>query len=180
MKRVFFTLWQGWKYRQRLRRVSSIDSVTSICLSELDKRGVKVLVLDFDGVLAPHGAFAPLPQVEGFLRQACAHYSPHHVYLLSNKPMQKRIQYFAEHFPFIRVIIAKKKPYPDGLNTIIQQTGEKSEALALVDDRLLTGGLATVLANTQFLYVKNPFVDYAARPIIELFFQSLRYLERCL
>lgn len=179
MNRVLFTLWQGWRHRRKLARSVFVDSVTSISFADLDKQGISVLVLDFDGVLAPHGALVPLPEVEVLLRQACAHYS-HPVYLLSNKPMSQRIEYFAQHFSSVRVMIAKKKPYPDGLEAIIQETGENSKAVLLVDDRLLTGGLATVLAKTQFLCVKNPFVDYSARPIAECFFQCLRFIERCL
>ncbi len=138
-----------------------------------------MLVLDFDGVLAPHGALAPLPEVEEFLVKACQH-STNGVYILSNKPMMERIDYFAQHFPSIKFIIAKKKPYPNGLQEITFKAKVKPEELVLVDDRLLTGGLAAILAGTQFLYVRKPFIDYRAKPFKEVCFQCLRLLERLL
>ena len=57
-------------------------------------------------------------------------------------------------------------------------SGQSSENLMLVDDRLLTGGLAACLANVPITYITRPYVHLSKRPLQELFFLMLRFLER--
>jgi predicted HAD superfamily phosphohydrolase YqeG len=72
----------------------------------------------------------------------------------------------------------KKKPYPDGLQKIMALTGQPANALMLVDDRLLTGGLAASIANVPVTYITRPYVSLSKRPVKEFFFMILRFLER--
>jgi predicted HAD superfamily phosphohydrolase YqeG len=117
--------------------------------------------------------------VQAWLTTATEVFGARQILILSNKPMAARIQWFATTYPEIRWIrAARKKPYPDGLLQICQQLNYQPQQVILADDRLLTGGLATCLAGTQFLYIQQPYVQISKRPVDELFFMSLRYLER--
>jgi hypothetical protein len=48
----------------------------------------------------------------------------------------------------------------------------------LVDDRLLTGGLAACIAKVSITYITRPIVLLSKRPLSELFFMMLRFWER--
>jgi len=142
-------------------------------------RGISVLALDFDGVLAPHGETIPLPAMCSWLKNCLTHFTPDQVFILSNCPSPARIQYFNATFPGIRFISGvQKKPYPDGLAKIIEIKQVGAHEVMLVDDRLLTGGLAACLAGTQVTYIQRPYIALAKRPIKELFFIILRRLEK--
>lgn len=141
--------------------------------------GISVLALDFDGVLAPHGETTPLPAMHNWLKNCLTHFPPEQIFILSNRPSPARIQYFNRTFPGIRFISGvQKKPYPDGLAQIIKIKQVAAHEVMLVDDRLLTGGLAACLAGTQVTYIRQPYIALAKRPIKELFFIILRSLEK--
>jgi len=92
-----------------------------------------------------------------------------------------REQYFAQHYPGVRFIIAKrKKPYPDGINNIIALSKLQPKQIVMVDDRLLTGILAAITTGVLPCWITKPYQNFVARPIRELFFHGLRCLERWL
>jgi predicted HAD superfamily phosphohydrolase YqeG len=72
----------------------------------------------------------------------------------------------------------RKKPYPDGMLKIIELSQAKPNEIALVDDRLLTGILATTIAGTHCVYITKAYRRFASQPIRECFFSSLRFLEK--
>ncbi|MDE5035872.1 HAD family hydrolase, partial [Francisella tularensis subsp. holarctica] len=75
-------------------------------------------------------------------------------------PTEARLKYFNANFPKIRYIAGvAKKPYPDGLNKIIQLVGCQAKELALVDDRLLTCCLACLIAGCYTILITNPSID---------------------
>jgi uncharacterized protein len=183
LKRIFFTLRMMRRYRHALanivhqsprnRQLSQIQPMT------FKKQGVAILVLDFDGVLAAHGEPYPAPELRPWLHDCIAVFGPEQVFILSNKPLPTRIEDFNRHYPGVRYILeVKKKPYPDGLQQIIAITQQPPDALMLVDDRLLTGGLAASIAQVPMTYITRPYVHFSQRPIQELFFMTLRFLER--
>jgi hypothetical protein len=49
-----------------------------------------------------------------------------------------------------------------------------------VDDRLLTGILAAVLAGTTAVHITNPYRDYSCKTCSEICFDLLRAVERLL
>lgn len=180
LNRIFFTLLNSIKYYAQIKKLkkNSLNNIAAISLEYLNQRNIQILVLDFDGVLASHGEDVPCKTAEDFLDKV---YSIFHknIFILSNKPTETRKKYFNKNYPDISFIKAgKKKPYPDGLNQIINLAQVTPQEVVLVDDRLLTGGLAAILANAQIIYIRRPFVDYSKRLFFELFFQSLRVLER--
>ncbi|RKZ54427.1 MAG: hypothetical protein DRR16_14580 [Candidatus Parabeggiatoa sp. nov. 3] len=182
-KRILFSLRMMRRYRHALanivqnsprnRQLCQIPPIT------FKEQGVAVIVLDFDGVLAAHGEPYPAPELRPWLRDCIALFGPEQVFVLSNKPLSIRIEDFNRHYPGVRYIAeVKKKPYPDGLQKIMAITGQPAQALMLVDDRLLTGGLAACIANVPMTYITRPYVRLSKRPVQELFFMTLRFLER--
>lgn len=184
--RWWFALIHGWKQRKLLKtflndRRKQILNLNEITAEKLDRAAIAILVLDFDGVLAPHGELKPLPEVETWLKQLCQAIGEQRIVILSNKPNATRKKYFAQFFPMILFLEGvRKKPYPDGLSIIAEYKGVSPHRIALVDDRLLTGMLATILAYAQGYYFLKPYRNAWKRPVRETFFSFLRVFERTL
>lgn len=180
---ILYGLKMGMARRRQLaeinRRFRDPLRTGAIVPEELVVRGTRVLALDFDGVLAPHGSDAPLPEVEEWLRRCAAVLSERKIFILSNRPDPVRADYFRREFPGIRFITGvRKKPYPDGLVRIMDLSGAGPDQIVLLDDRLLTGVLAACLAGTGVMYITAPYVSLAGSPVVEGFFMLLRWAER--
>jgi predicted HAD superfamily phosphohydrolase YqeG len=173
----------GFSHRHSLRRLlestSPSASILSLDPAALSLSGISVLVLDFDGVLAPHGDAVPLPEAILWMKKCEAVFGAEQIFILSNKPTEERRQWFADHFPAARFISGvRKKPFPDGLKKTGELANVPLSSILMVDDRLLTGCLAAILAGARPCYIRNPYVSLAHRPGAELFFQLLRAGER--
>lgn len=184
MKHVLYGLLVGHLHRRELGRIlvaAAGQSTLDVDLAEVRNQGCKALVFDFDGVLAPHAAPAPLPETQPIIAQALKTFGAGHVYILSNKPSAVRLEWFRQHFPDIVFVgDVRKKPYPDGLEKVASLGGYAPSEVALLDDRLLTGGLACLLAGAKIIYISKPYADFSVRPVKESFFAVLRFLERLL
>ncbi|MEN8217349.1 MAG: hypothetical protein ABFS56_13470 [Pseudomonadota bacterium] len=183
LKRIVFSLRMLHRYRHALAEIYHTSPrncrLDQISPATLKLKGVAVLVLDFDGVLAAHGEPHPAEELHHWLHECINTFGPKQVFVLSNKPLASRIAYFKRHYPGVRCIAdVKKKPYPDGLQKIIALSGQPAEAVMLVDDRLLTGGLAACIAKVSITYITRPIVLLSKRPLSELFFMMLRFWER--
>lgn len=182
--RWIFALYEGWRNRKQLKKflsdpVCRIESIIEITGKKLDKANAAVLILDFDGVLANHGADRPLPEVEAWLKQLCLEIGEWRIAILTNKPLPKRKAYFAKYFPLIHIVQdVRKKPYPDGILEVAKYKGVDPHRVVLVDDRILTGMLATCLSFSQGWYFCRPYCNFWRRPVKELFFSFLRVVER--
>jgi FMN phosphatase YigB (HAD superfamily) len=177
--RAWYTLRQGFARRGELRQIHRDCGCPEITALTLPAGELIVLVLDFDGVLAPHGYPEPLPAVARLLDQWLGRPEVRRIYILSNKPTPVRERYFADHFPAIRFVRdVRKKPYPDSLAAIVAAERVPPHRVVVVDDRLLTGILAAVLAGTRAVPITKPYRDYAYHTCAELGFTLLRALER--
>jgi len=185
IKRLIFSLQMGYRYRHALaeiyRATPSQFHLLQISPSQLKKTGISVIVLDFDGVLSAHGEPTPAAELHQWLQECIAVFGAEQIFILSNKPSLTRIAYFQRHYTGVRWIVeARKKPYPDGLQTIMALTQQPSQAILLVDDRLLTGVLAACIANVSILWVTQCYIQWFKRPCSESWFILLRFLERFL
>src|SRR6185369_16656004 len=173
----------GVRHRRRLRQILD-ESPPCTCILTLDpaalkSSGITALALDFDGVLAHHGAPAPLPEAIEWIRRCEAVFGGDRIFILSNKPTEERRHWFASHFPALRFIAgARKKPFPDGLNKTGELAGVPLSQILMVDDRLLTGCLAAINAGARPCCIRRPYVSFSHRPLAELFFWMLRAGER--
>lgn len=173
----------GTVYRRQLaeigRRFYVPQRTVAVEPAELAARGVTVLVLDFDGVLAPHGDDAPLPEIEEWLRRCSVTLGEDRIFILSNRPDPVRVDYFLRAFPKIRFVSGvRKKPFPDGLLRIMELSGAAPSQVVMLDDRLLTGILGACLVGVGVVYITAPYVSLTQRPLHESFFMLLRILER--
>lgn len=190
MIRYFYTIINSYHYYNNiitniLKNKNKIyDRIIDLNINKLINLDVRILVLDFDGVLNSHGEAYPHSEVIVWLKDLQSVLGPENIFILSNKPSGARIQFFATHFPGIRFIQGvRKKPYPDGLEAVFKLKELSSKQIlqvALVDDRLLTGMLATCIAGCQGIYIQKPYIQFNKRPIVEFFFQLLRKMERLL
>lgn len=181
LNRILFTLRMLHRYRHALlqiyRQTPKRNAAYHLSPQELKQQGVEVLILDFDGVLAADHALLPTPTIQQWLHHCLTTFGHEKIFLLSNKPLPERIVYF-EQLGVHCITGVKKKPYPDGLQQIMQLTQYPAHQIMLVDDRLLTGVLATCIAGTQVSYITQPYVDLRQRPFFEFIFISLRFIER--
>lgn len=184
IERILYALNMAWRYRKTLRiyrrdatlQISNVLELNPISLKE---RGFKILILDFDGVLAAYGEVYLSPEIDSWMNFCVQILGEGNVFILSNQATQERANYFAKTFKGVKLIFpAKKKPYPNGILQILQLTKAVPEEVLVVDDRLLTGILATIIANIPGCYVTKPFICLNKRPIAELFFIALRKMER--
>ncbi|MEI6207365.1 MAG: hypothetical protein WCP20_11315 [Desulfuromonadales bacterium] len=173
----------GFRHRRELGRILKMTPLNARILlldpKALRASGVAALALDFDGVLTYHGAATPLFEIIDWMKRSEAIFGGDRIFILSNKPTNERIQWFAENFPDMRFIAGiRKKPYPDGLNKTAEYAGVHVSSIMMVDDRLLTGCLAAVVAGARACYIRKPYVSLHLRPFSEIFFMLLRSLER--
>ena len=165
--------------RQLLDRTAKNAGILRLDPVKLHAAGVEVLALDFDGVLASHGKPVPLPEAVEWMKRCEAVFGGDRIFILSNKPTEGRKKWFAENFPAMRFISGvRKKPYPDGLNKAGELAGVPLNSILMVDDRLLTGCLAALVAGARPCYIRRPYVSFGFRPFAELFFWKLRLMER--
>jgi len=163
-----------------LHETPSDTGILTLTPESLKASGVAALALDFDGVLADHGAPAPIPEAIEWLKCCVSVFGGDRIFILSNKPTQERSQWFSVHFPNLRFIAGvRKKPYPDGLKKTGELAGVPLSSVLMVDDRLLTGCLAAINAGARTCYIRAPYVSYRHNTIAELFFMLLRRAERC-
>jgi predicted HAD superfamily phosphohydrolase YqeG len=173
----------GFRHRQKLKQVlhttPSNTGILELDPTTLRASGITTLALDFDGVLAPHGAPTPLPEAIEWMERCQAVFGGEQIFILSNKPTEGRRSWFTTHFPAFRFISGvRKKPYPDGLNKTGELAGVPLSSILMVDDRLLTGCLAALVAGARPCYIRKPYVSFRHRPVAEAFFMILRSMER--
>ena len=173
----------GFHHRRDLRHVLN-DTADGTCIltlapEELKLSGITALALDFDGVLAPHGGPTPLPEAIEWLKRCESIFGGNKIFILSNKPTEGRKAWFNNNFPAFRFISGvRKKPYPDGIKKAGELAGVPLSQILMVDDRLLTGCLAALVAGARPCYIRQPYVSFRQRPLAELFFMLLRRIER--
>lgn len=179
IERFIFAVREALKHKKELKALPYAKNIVSIDWQALHQSGVSVVVLDFDGVLAADKKKELYEGVNAILNTVQAIFG-NHVYIFSNQPTLQRQAYFAEYFPNIQFLIAKQKPYPDGLLSVIMREQVSPEKIVLVDDRVLTGGLASVLAGTQCILIEKPYICFYSNMVRELLFMSIRAVERLL
>ncbi len=184
IKRIFYTIYHAFKHKKKLYAYLvdghlRCSKVTELTPAYFKQRALSYIILDFDGVLANHGAIQPLKKVERWLDKLIKAMPEAEFALFTNKPSAARLAYFQARFPTMTIISGvPKKPYPDGLNQLLSDFKAPKKAVVLVDDRLLTGMLAVCLAGIQGIYITEPYQDFKKNRGVESFFALLRKTER--
>lgn len=182
LKRSIYTFTKMLKHSKQISMISEdnfIARLTDLTSEYLSKKYIKYLVLDFDGVIAPHGKQKPHREVYQWFNKFLEYFNQSHIFILSNKPTTERLAFFSKKYPQIRFILGvAKKPYPDGLLKIQQLFNCKSNEIALVDDRILTGCLACIIAGCLPIIITEPYVDMKNYNSKEKLLKLLRYVEQ--
>lgn len=178
MKRIKFAILQARLQKaclkQYLQPSLQCQQLIDITSERMTSFGVKLIALDFDGVLAAHGEVQIRPEVRVWMEQIAFP-----MVVLSNKPNAERIEQLKKQFPGVEFIQGfRKKPYPDGLLSLIAARGLRADQILMIDDRVLTGLLGACIAGCRGILVLSPYRRILKRPIVELFFECLRRLER--
>lgn len=183
LAKIIYTIQQAWSRRYQLKRYLQDNqlqarSLADLDLAQLQTLGISTLVIDFDGVLAPHAGIAIESQLEHWLKASCEIFADN-VFILSNNPTNSRKKYFAENYPKVKFIVApQKKPYPDGINLIIAATECTPNSLLMIDDRLFTGILAAEIAGVKACFITKPIINLARHPLVEISTAGMRVFER--
>jgi len=184
LSRVMFSLRFFIVHRFGIKRIvtsESFDHLWDITLREIEERCVSVIILDFDGVLAPDGYYSPVKKAEDWLSGLSMEARNIKFFVLSNKPMKEREDYFSFKFPNLKFVKGvRKKPYPDGINSIIDAEGVSRSQVLIVDDRLMTGILAAEIANINSIFIQKPLIDFHGNFFNELAFFLLRKIDAIL
>ena len=133
---ILKALWQQWGILKQYRTDLSLQTKTifQCSLPILKQSGIKILVLDYDNVLAGHAVDVVEDKVRDFLKQSVEIFGTGCVYILSNRPTPIRQTYFKENFQGIEFIFGfRKKPYPDSLLWIIKETKVTPQAVLVVE-----------------------------------------------
>ncbi len=177
--KIFFTLSNAYINYSKIRNTKTIDHVTALQLNELVNNNIKVLMLDFDGVLNSYGEVCLNPDVQAWMANLLNN-SDIKICILSNNMFKERKTFLQkiENLDIIHAI--KPKPYPDTILNFMSEHNIAAKNILLIDDRYFTGVLAGVIAGINIFCISNPFTNYKKRWLIESLFLGLRFFERLL
>ena len=180
----FFTIIRAFKHRFELYSFIKntnlqINNVYQINLKTLKEKGIKYLILDFDGVLSYHNATKPDKKVQLWLKRAILELGKKKIYILSNNRNKNRLLYFQKNFSDICFIKNKfSKPHPYDIRIILKRDNIKNlKSVLLIDDRLLTGILLSIILKIPSKFVIKPFVNVKKNTIKEIYMILLRYAD---
>ena len=139
-----------------------INNILEIDLKKLKNTGIKYIILDFDGVISANKRIIPHEGVYNFLKDALKIFGEKNIIILSNDSNKERVTYFNRIFP--KIIFKKNryfKPYRYDLDKIMYDKNIYNyKEVIIIDDRILTGVLLSLIVGAQVKYVTNPFVDH--------------------
>lgn len=157
-----------------------VSGLHEICIEVLKENHIEGLVLDYDGVLSSHGQTIPIDKNIDILKKLTD--TNIHLAIHSNNPAElseKRQKWMKTNFPNIVWMPPKPhKPNPSTLLHLAQRWKISPENIAMIDDRFTTGGLAAFRAKSKFILVADPLVDFSKRFYSELWFSSVRFIEK--
>lgn len=175
-----------WQHRHVLRatlkqRHYHIKTVLDLTAADLNQEKIRLLALDFDGVLSAHGSDRPTPAVNAWLRALAADYPEKQICIYSNHVFPARTAYMQSHFPEITVIDYRhRKPNPSDLQHLLQQRQLRPEQALVIDDRITSGFLAAVSIGAQARLVDHPLIDTGKARWKEYGFMCVRQVEKTL
>jgi HAD superfamily phosphatase (TIGR01668 family) len=178
---LLFVLRAVWRVRAAMRLYLHPDKqcrdVLDLEPRQLYAAGVRVLVLDFDGVLAPHNATTVTAEVTGWLERCVACFGRERVLILSNNPLPARITLFTS--PLLPIFWQTRyyKPFPYSLRAIVSRTRCRKQQVLVIDDRLTSGVLAASLLGIPALWLACPRVAWRRYALAEIGFWCVRKLE---
>ena len=142
--------------------------LTDITPELLQKRGIKLLMLDFDNTIVPYTTTVPTEEMEAWLSQMNA-LEDIQVCIVSNSHNDRVPKFCRERG--MDVITHAKKPFPKGILECLDKYGIPKEQAALVGDQIYTDTLGANNAGVTSILVSaidNHNFWLKARHVLEL------------
>ena len=143
------------------------DAVTDLTPTLLHRRGVKLLMLDFDNTIVPYTTSVPTQKMERWLDWAKC--SGVQVCVVSNS-RKERVKVFCRQYG-IDCITHARKPFSQGIRQCLERYGIQARQAALVGDQIYTDVLgANRMGVTSILVsaIHNHNFWLKARHVLEL------------
>ena len=116
----------------------------------LEKKGIKLLMLDFDNTIIPYVSNVPTAEMEIWLR--CMVRVGVQLCVVSNSHKERPVKFCRKYG--IPCITHAGKPSPRGLREAMEMFGVKPEECALAGDQIFTDTLAARRAGAKAILVK--------------------------
>lgn len=126
------------------------DAVTDISPSLLEKRGIQLLMLDFDNTLVPYTTSVPTTAVTDWLKAMQQSQIQLCVVSNSRKP---RVQVFCKEYG-LNCITHAKKPFAKGIRQCLARYGLEPSQCALAGDQIYTDTLGANCQGVHSILVK--------------------------
>ena len=126
------------------------DAVTDLTPALLHRRGVKLLMLDFDNTIVPYTTNTPTNGMLAWIRMMLE--SDILLCVVSNSK-KERVQVFCKQYG-IPCITHAKKPFSRGIRECLQRFDVPAEKSALVGDQIFTDTLGANCAGVCSILVK--------------------------
>ena len=142
-------------------------SVTDLSPELLEKRGIRLLMLDFDNTIVPYTTNVPTEAMGAWLERMKA--SKIQICVVSNS-RKPRVKIFCKGLG-IPCITHAKKPFSKGIRECLELFGLPAEACALAGDQIYTDVLGANCAGVQSILVKaihNHNFWLKARHVLEI------------
>lgn len=143
------------------------DSITDLTPELLDKKGIKLLMLDFDNTIVPYTTNIPTEQMDKWLKSMVV--SPIQLCVVSNSK-RYRVKVFCKTYG-IDCITHARKPFSKGIRECLRRYNIPKENCALVGDQIYTDVLGANGVGVQSVLVTaihNHNFWLKARHVLEL------------
>lgn len=129
---------------------SIVDRLTEVTPQQLQARGIRFLMLDFDNTIIPYTTNTPTEEMEQWLQMM--QQSAVGICVVSNSKRDRVVKFCkARDIP---VITHSKKPFRKGIGQCLAQFGLKPEETALAGDQIFTDVLGINRAGGISILVK--------------------------
>ena len=150
------------------------EALTDVTADFLTRRGISLLMLDFDNTIVPYITNEPTPQMKGWLEGMLA--SCITLCVVSNSK-RDRVKVFCKQYG-LNCITHAKKPFAKGIRQCLAQYGKEPQQCAIAGDQIFTdtlggncAGLTTILVRP----INNHNFWLKARHVLE---QPFIYLAK--
>ena len=128
------------------------ERLTDLTPGELTRRGIDLLLMDFDNTMLPYTTDQPAPELLRWLEQMQA--GGVRLCIVSNSRKLHRVPVFSEKYD-IPCVMRAKKPFLRGIREAMTRFGASRAQTALVGDQTYTDVLGANLAGIMSIQVRS-------------------------
>ena len=126
------------------------DRLTDLTVDILKKKGIRLLMLDFDNTIVPYTTSTPTGEMERWLKEVLQ--SDVAVCVVSNSH-NDRVKIFCKKYG-IDCITHAKKPFPKGIRQCLEKYAIPASECAICGDQIFTDTLGGNCAGVSTILVK--------------------------